>query len=498
MIPEVTPGSSVHFQGCHRFKNERGWQFNFSKSDGFTVFLRPLQYVFFAAAVVLAAVLRAQTPGLPAALPEDVLPGLRDILHTAMQQSPEMISHNLDLAEQEANRYQQAAQEWPGVSGNFNYAFNKSFVASNASAATSNSGFVFGVNLYQPIYHWGTIKARIDIAHLQIKISQRRYADAYRELATSLRTQYLSLIAQKVQLRNARFSLGQTKTAVAVVDDRFKNKTATADEVTNAHLQLEDVQLSIDRAVEGFEYAKRMLELTAGLSDLSDDAVPEEIPPPPSYSAESTTGLLRDFARDGLDHTFQAQIYDYKIKQSELKYKIAKYRLYPMFDFGLGANEQNQTNATTSSISQTSVLTGNVGVGANWSIFDGFATRGAKLEALTDKRQAERDRDTYRDQTLEQARYLDQQVEFSARALAIAEKRFELSRDGLQRAKDNFKLHTISQADMDQATAGFYQAQAAIFSARADFFSQWSEYLSLLGIDPVLNNLPPSLTNHAN
>ena len=462
------------------------------------MFLRPLKYVFFAAAVVLAAVLRAQTPLLPAALPEDVLPGLRDILHAALQQSPQMVSRNLDLAAQEANRYQQAAQEWPGVSGNFNYAFNKSFVASNANAATSNSGFVFGVNLYQPIYHWGAIKAATDIAHLQIKISQREYADAYRQLAASLRAQYLSLIAQKVQLRNARFSLDQTKAAVAVVEDRFKNKTATTDEVTNAHLQLEDVQLSIDRAVEGFEYAKRTLELMAGLSDLGDDAVPEEIPPPPPYSAETTAAFLRDFTSDGIDHTFQSQVYDYEIKQSELNYKIAKYRLFPKFDFALGASEQNQTNATTSSISQTSVLTGYAGVGASWSIFDGFATRGAKLAALTGKREAERNRDSYRDQTLEQAHYLEQQVEFSARALAIAERRFELSRESLQRAKDNFKLHTISQADMDQATAGFYQAQSAIFSARADFMSRWSDYLSLLGIDPVLNNLPASFTNHAN
>lgn len=462
------------------------------------MFLRPSKYFFFAVAVIQVAVSPAQTPLLPAALPEDVLPGLRDVLQSALRQSPEMISHNLDLAEQEANRYQQASREWPGVSGNFSYAANKSFLVSNANAATSNSGFVFNVNLYQPIYHWGTIKAATDIAHLQIKISQRQYADAYRQLAASLRAQYLSLVTQKVQLRNVRFSLDQTKAAVAVVEDRFNRKTATADELTNAHLQLEDVQLSIDRAVEGFEYAKRMLELMAGLSDLQDEAVPEEIPPPPAYSAETTTALLQDFIRDGVDHTFQSQVYAYKIKQSELQYKIAKYRLYPMFDFGLGANESNQTNATATSISQASVLNGNVGVGASWSIFDGFATRGAKLEALTGKRRAERDRDTYREQTLEQARYLEQQLGFSARALAIAEKRFELNREGLQRAKDNFKLHTISQADMDQATAGFYQAQSAIYSARADFLSQWSGYLSLLGIDPVLNNLPTSFTNHAN
>ncbi len=81
--------------------------------------------------------------------------------------------------------------------------------------------------------------------------------------------------------------------------------------------------------------------------------------------------------------------------------------------------------------------------------------------------------------------------------MAIAERRFQFSEEALQRAKDNFKLHTLSQAGMDQATADFYQAQAGIFATRADFLSSWSGYLSLLNVDPVFNNLSTRFFSNA-
>lgn len=298
-------------------------------------------------------------------------------------------------------------------------------------------------------------------------------------------------------MRNARFSLGQTKASVALVEERFKANAATSTDVTNAHLQLDETNLAIDRAVEGFAHSKRMLLLTAGLSGLSDDTIPEEIPKP-VYSAEAAPALMEDFVREGVNKTFLAQVYDCEIRQSDLNYKVAKHRqLYPRFDLQMGASDQNQTNASANAVSQVGVLSEYVGVGASMDIFDGFATRGAKLAALASKRSAERNRQNYLDQTLEQARNLEQQVEFSDRALAITEKHFELSEESLQRARDNLKLGTSSQADVDQATASFYQWQAAVFGARADFLSNWSSYLSLLGIDPVLNNLPASFTSNA-
>jgi outer membrane protein TolC len=466
---------------------------------------RPLKFIFFAVLGILPTALDAQPPLLPAVLPEDFLPGLRDILHSAIQQSPQMITHDIDLAAQEANRYQAASSEWPNLNGNIDYLKNTSKVSGtgpNATPSTSSQGFFYSLYLSQPIYHWGALQAATDIAHLQIKISEHQYADGYRQLATTIRSQYLSLIVQKVQVRNARYALDQAKTALAVVDERFKNKAAGGAELNGARLQVDDASLAMDRTAEEFAHAKQLLLLMAGLAELSDDAVPEEIPKP-TYPAAASATFMQDFERDGLNKTFLAQVYNYLIKESDLNYKIAKYRLYPRLDLSLGLSEQNQTQVIQSpatgqtEVIQNPILSDNIVLAANWSIFDGFATRGAKLAALASKRLAERNLENYLDQTLEQARYLERQIGFAARAMALAEQHFADAERALQQGKDNLKLGVGSQADVDQFTANFYQWQATAFSARIDFFSRWSDYVSLLGIDPVLNNLPAHFLTNA-
>src|SRR5579859_5062547 len=96
---------------------------------------------------ILPMVSRAQTPPLPATLPEDFFPGLRDILHSALQESPQMIARNLDLASAEANRYQAASAQWPSLGGSVNYAYTQSYLASNTNANTVNKGVVYGLGL---------------------------------------------------------------------------------------------------------------------------------------------------------------------------------------------------------------------------------------------------------------------------------------------------------------------------------------------------------------
>ena len=261
-----------------------------------------------------------------------------------------MISQNLSLASAEANRYQ-AAVQWPSISAGTGYGAGQNAIGINTVPHTAVfQTYSYSFSVGQPLYHWGTLQAVADIAHLQIQISEHQYAEAYGQLATTLRSQYLSLIAQKFQLRNVHLSLDQTKAAVAVVEDRFKSTEATADDVTNAHLQLDDANLSIDRATENFAHAKRLFLLTAGLSELADEAIPDEIPQP-VYSAETVEALLQNFESGGVHNTFQAQIYDDQIKQSDLNYKIAQHRLYPHLDLALGFSQQNQSQVSGSTVS---------------------------------------------------------------------------------------------------------------------------------------------------
>ena len=189
--------------------------------------------------------------------------------------------------------------------------------------------------------------------------------------------------------------------------------------------------------------------------------------------------------------TFQAQVYDDEIRQSELSYKIAKYRLYPHLDLALGFGQQNQSQVNGNSVSHNQVFSDTAGVGVSWSIFDGYATRGAKLAALTSKRVAERERQTYLDQTLEQARESERQSSsFPPGPWPLRSGAFNSTKKLCNGPRIISSCTLLSQAGLDQATGWFPPGASRDLYARADFLSSWSGYLSLLNVDPVLNNLP--------
>ena len=141
-------------------------------------------------------------------------------------------------------------------------------------------------------------------------------------------------------------------------------------------------------------------------------------------------------------------------------------------------------------MNQVGLQTETYGVGATWSIFDGFATRGAKISALATKRQYERLRQNYVDQTVDQITDLRKQVGFSSRAMAIAELHHSLVEAEVRRLSDDKNLGYASEATIDTGRVTLYAWEFNMAYARSDYFSRWTEFVSLAGLDPALANLP--------
>jgi hypothetical protein len=145
---------------------------------------------------------------------------------------------------------------------------------------------------------------------------------------------------------------------------------------------------------------------------------------------------------------------------------------------------------TGSGVVQSAIARETLEVRGSWTIFDGFATKGAKLEAKADQRLWERNRQIAADAALDDAQHLQRLVALDARAMEIAETR-RIGADALvQRETGELKLGRGSSSAVDAATRGLRFAETASATARANFLSDWSALVSLVSDDPVLNNLP--------
>jgi outer membrane protein TolC len=434
-------------------------------------------------------VLGQPTPNLPP-LPEDLIPALRPILVSALAQSPQMIARNIDIAQAEATRIGDRAGMLPSLGTTVQYGNNNTTSTyATATYSSTNQGVLYSGSANQAIYHWGALKAQADIGKIGVRIAERNYADAYRQLIVTVRTQYLTLIGKKVRLRAATAALQLAEEALAAVRDKVKAKTLSPGADVGSQLTVDDARLARDRLIEDVEYSVRVFDLSIGQNDFGVQDVPDDIPRP-SYAPERSAQLLLRFLQEQGETTYGvANLHD-QIKQAELNYRMAKVRLRPMIGFSAYFSQQPGANVGPGYLSQYNNQSENFDIVANWTIFDGLATRGAKLSALSSKRSLERTLRTTVERTMADARDLEKQLGFSWRELDLTQQRCDMAESGVNSAIDYVKRGLAPATDIGAARMGAYQYEYALATARADFLNQWSQFVSTLCVDPMLDVIP--------
>jgi outer membrane protein TolC len=444
--------------------------------------------VFVVAFLILPHTARAQDQQVAGTMPEDQLPRLGAILETALRQSPEMIRNEIVIAEGQAAVYSSDHSLWPSLSGGAQYGTNRS--STTGGASNTQSGFFYNVGLNQPVFQWGALANQSRIGRINLLINEKQYAEAYHLLAVSIREQYFSLILKELAVRNARFTESLAKGALDVMEQRLKNGSVAQAELTEPQLNEEDASLSLARNQEDLENSKRGFAHMAGIERINDSDIPMAISKG-SYDADKASEFLASLLRDQAGDSLQAQVYKLQIHRSDLNYKIAEVGLLPKFNLGAGYSVENETTAFGSTIEQTVINQLTYNVNMSWTIFDGFATRGAKLSALADRRLNQRLYKTYVETVEDQAQHLARALAIAARYQELTERRWRVQNGALAETKEELKRGSATQNTVDAAQQAWYAVDYANVSARSDYLSYWTEFVSLVGRDPALDNLPP-------
>jgi outer membrane protein TolC len=229
--------------------------------------------------------------GVVGTLPEDYYPALKDIIESALKQSPTMLGQNVALAQSLAGRYFSSAALWPSLSASGSYGFSAGETTSEPRSSSRGAGLGYGIGLSQALYQWGANKAQSDIGKLTQQITQRQFAEAFHGLANTLRSQYLSLILKKVGLQNSRYQLQLLEATLADGEEQLKEGTLAEGDLIVSRLTTQDARLALDRMEQDYAAAKRVFQRLAGLTaDLDDASIPTELAHP-VYSA-STAAVL--------------------------------------------------------------------------------------------------------------------------------------------------------------------------------------------------------------
>jgi outer membrane protein TolC len=427
----------------------------------------------------------AQEAELAGTMPEDHLPGLKAILEAAFQRSPQLIAADFERTLSEIRIMGADSARLPNVGGNLNFAHNQTAVSSNTSSQTRDNGLFYNIGVTQPLFHWRALQNQSASARLNHLIAQKSFDRAKRDLAGILRRAYLSLVVEKARWRAAREALDLVRAELVVTTEKRERGIVAASVLEGEKLREREMKLDVDRLALEFDANRRRFARLAGQADFPDSAVPDDIPPPRiplDLAAALTAAALRNQAKSTLEY----EIYDLRVRDAMLRISSEKVRLYPKFFANAGYSLENSTNVNGDVVNQQGIQRRTVSVYAQWSIFDGLATRAAIREALAAKRMQERQQQVEVESLLQTIQTLERSLKLDVEQMELAGIRHGLAIEGSKVAAREVEFGNLSRAELERARGAIRQAEAKSLEARANLLGRWSEFVALAAGDPAL------------
>ncbi|HVS51463.1 MAG TPA: TolC family protein [Opitutaceae bacterium] len=432
---------------------------------------------------------RADQTEVAGTMPEDYLPALKTILQNAWGRAPRSLESELDMLQAEARRDMMNADRLPHFGGWADLARNQSAVSGSSSSESRDTGLFYRLELDQSLFHWGELKNKSAIGRLGVLMAEKNYAEAARQLAVTLRQSYLELVVKKMRLKQARAALELATDDLKLAQERAAHGEIAPGDMAGRELSFREQSLQVATVEEEFAAARRSFARVAGLKELPESEVADEIPAP-KYSEATTQAILAGFMRDGGKTAFEAEINSMRATEADLNYRIARVKLLPKLDALLSHSLQNSTNVSGNSVTQTGISTDTIGLHVGWSIFDGFYSRGEKRSALADRRRYEQRSERAAAEALDRAQNLTRRLGFDLQAMDFAQAHVNIAKASQEQLEAELPRGTVSPSMIGATKVSRYQAEADRASMRANFFGRWSELVSLAGLDPAINTLP--------
>jgi outer membrane protein TolC len=438
---------------------------------------------------VLACGLCVVAPALLSAsdapvMPEDVFPQLKQILADVATQSPRMVAQNLNLLVADGNLTQAKSGLYPSIGGYY--------TASNASdkredlpgqtLKTDKIYYSFTIN--QPLFHWGERRNNAKIGEINRLIAAENYNEAYRLLVQEVRSAYLTMVGRKVLLANTAYHKKLAEEELALAESRLAKKEISEGAIFQTRINADQARLGLETAEWEYSSAIRNFATLTGQPPLNDAAVPDSIPGLAGSKA-AVDKLLARFLAQGEPPTATGRILQKQIAVDDLTYKNQKTRLKPKVSLVAGISQDEQSY--NMNIAQKYGLQSQyAGLTVSWSIFDGFATRGAIGSALARKRLSEHSLKEYSTRVAADAQQAARMVDLAEKQLAISERLLNNAGNFLEYTKTDFTRGQASETEVARAQAGYYNMLASTTGQRSTYLHRVSEFVSLIGADETL------------
>ena len=402
--------------------------------------------------------------------PESQLPELNAILEAASGNAPGLVSQ--ELLRQEANsRLKQAKSDYyPSIDAYGEIGYRKDY--RQDAEDTDNFGLGSNIRLRRPLYHWGAIEAKIQRARIQNDTSTIDFWHANQQIQRRIRSDYLTLLLNKVSLRAEQFRSSTLKEELEANRVQFESGKLSPLEFESLQLGYEDAALKIRKIEREQQNIESGFTLNAGWDQpitLNQQIGKIDSQQVEDWINEQSQSLDGSWTEKSHAVATLRNAIDNELEQL----KIINSKQRPLVNFTAYARQGQSNTATRNNVDTISLF---AGVSASWNIFDGFLTKHQRIESTLRKRRLENSlRNVTGELRLEARKMLDD-IRFLKNNNALLERRFALESSKFEVTQSDADAGRISKNTLDSAKSDLLDLELSLMESRAALLMGISDY----------------------
>jgi len=333
----------------------------------------------------------------------------------------------------------------------------------------------------KPIFHWGALKAREQIAKLNISWAEDSFTVQRRTLAGEVRGVFLKLIALNYRTQMAIEQLRIATQYVETIKKRLELNLSTPLALEEARVEQLNREISIAELRTSLERNKAYFVSLSGYDEplsLKVTKVFWEFSKSHNFNQEFPIliGSLSNIEVERLQTQVKIEDEHIKIAEAELKPKINL----------TGAYFQDQVDLAEgrSSLDRNNFL---VGLEASWSIWDSHKSTGQKKIALAKKLKLENTIETQNRELRDKVRSVVSELKSLKERIMLGRKLISVAENRLEKSKIELQMDRISPADHFSARVALDQSQLENLEAVCQFMVLLDQYEQIVMFETFTN-----------
>lgn len=408
-------------------------------------------------------------------MPEDLMPELREVIASALENSNAMLDREYIEREADGRRIVSRSVMLPSFASNI--AFRQEKDEDDADKEGFEERTVYNVALTQPLYHWGALRSEKQIGDLQYEIEKLNTRNSVSSVVAKVRRDYMRLVIAKQKLDRSGIDLEEAEDKLEFQLGQVEAGIASEVSILPYRLAVQREELAQLKELGDWEYQLAELASYVSMDPVRiESLLVDEIPEIESLeSALSQT--LEAYYDTALENDDDLRKLGLDIEIERRRLKIQDKSLRPKVNAQLGLS----SNALDLDGTRREQSYSYFGLSVAWRIFDGFQKKGRTQETLSRLTRKERAKSLAVESKVRRYDYLGTRLEIAGRALAIEERVLESVSGRLEWITKSVEEGSLPATDLDKARKDFDATLLKTQSARIDYLSALSEFAIELG-----------------